>query len=103
MSDVISKLSAIFGNEAPLTINRGSHHDYLGMTLYFSRKGKVTIGMNEYIQDLIRKLPSDMFGLALTPAANHLFQVHDSDPEYLPEREAISFHHLVAKLLFLCK
>jgi hypothetical protein len=103
VSDIISKLSATFGNEAPLTVNRGPCHDYLGMTLDFSIRRKVRIGMNEYIQDMISKLPSDMIGLASAPAANHLFQINDIDPEYLAEDEAIAFHHMVAKFLFLCK
>jgi hypothetical protein len=64
VSDIISKLSATFGNEAPLTVNRGLCHDYLGMTLDFSIRGKVRIGMNEYMQDMMSKLPSDMIGLA---------------------------------------
>jgi hypothetical protein len=59
--------------------------------------------MNEFIHDMISKLRSDMIGLASTPAANHLFQINDIDPEYLTEDGATAFYHMVAKLLFLCK
>jgi len=103
VSDIISKLNLTFGNEAPLTVTRGLYHEYLGMTLDFSVKGKVSIMMNEYIKEMISKLPSNMIGLAPTPAGNHLFHVNDTDPEYLTENEAVMFHHMVAKLLFICK
>jgi hypothetical protein len=43
-----------------------------------------------------------MKGVAATPAANHLFNVNE-DGEKLDEETAQLFHHLVAKLLFLCK
>jgi hypothetical protein len=39
VADVIQMLSDKFGREAPLTINRGHVHDYLGMTLDFSIPG----------------------------------------------------------------
>jgi hypothetical protein len=59
--------------------------------------------VNEYINEMITKLPSDMIGPASTPVGNHLFQVNDTDPEYPIENEAVIFHHMVAKLLFICK
>lgn len=31
----------MFGNEAPITVNRGKVHEYLGMTLDYSTPGKV--------------------------------------------------------------
>ena len=40
--------------------------------------------------------------MATTPAAEHLFKVNET-PTYLDEKEAMFFHHNVAKLLFLCK
>ena len=37
-----------------------------------------------------------------TPAADHLFRVRDADEaKYLPEEEAIAFHHTNAQLIFL--
>jgi hypothetical protein len=52
---------------------------------------------------MINELPADMIGHATTPAANHLFEVNQDAPSNLPESEAMKFHHIVAKLLFLCK
>ena len=99
---IIRTLEQEFGKEAPLTIRRGKIHDYLGMTLDFTNPGKVTIRMEEYIKSMLTELPEDMDGMATTPAAEHLFKVNET-PTYLNEKEAMFFHHNVAKLLFLCK
>jgi hypothetical protein len=44
-----------------------------------------------------------MDGEAATTAANHLFEVNETNPIMLNEDKAIMFHHNVAKMLFLCK
>jgi hypothetical protein len=104
VTEVIEKLEAIFGSEAPLTKTRGPIHDYLGMTLDFSKKGKVKFTMIDYIKGILEDLPEDMDGEAATPAASHLFDVHEASSDMLLERDAaVMFHHNVAKLLFLCK
>ena len=95
-------IEAEFGKEAPLTIHRGKIHDYLGMTLDFSIDGKVQIRMEDYIRTMLAALPEDMAGMATTPAAEHLFKVNKT-PTHLDEKDAMFFHHNVAKLLFLCK
>jgi hypothetical protein len=100
---VYSSLSEEFGKEAPLTVTRGKVHDYLGMQLNFSEQKKVKVSMFDYIDSMLKELPDDMDGEALTPAGNHLFQVNESDPECLSTELADLFHHYTAKLLFLCK
>ena len=99
---IIAMLEAEFGKEAPLTVHRGKVHDYLGMTLDFSIDGKVRVSMEDYIKTMLAALPEDMNGIATTPAAEHLFKVNET-PTYLNEKDAMFFHHNVAKLLFLCK
>jgi hypothetical protein len=102
IDEVINMLSKEFGNEAPLTINRGKIHDYLGMTLDYSNEGKVIIIMSDYIKGILDELPEDMNGVSATPAANHLFEVN-CNPSPLDTKLADFFHHVVAQLLFLCK
>ena len=102
VDNIISMLEQEFGKEAPLTICCGKIHDYLGMILDFSITGKVQIRMEEYIKNMLTELPADMEGMATTPAAEHLFKVNET-PTYLDEKEAMFFHHNMAKLLFLCK
>jgi hypothetical protein len=99
---IIGLIDAEFGKEAPLTINRGKIHDYLGMTLDYSVKGKVKILMVDYVMKLVEDLPKEMDGEAATPAANHLFTVDDDCPK-VDEKRAQFFHTYVAKTLFLCK
>ena len=102
VTDIINQLEQEFGKEAPLTIRRGNIHDYLGMMLDFSLPGKVQIRMEEYIRNMLAELPEDMTGLAMTPAAEHLFKINDT-PTHLTDEDAMFFHHNMAKLLFLCK
>ena len=51
---------------------------------------------------MLMELLADMDWMATTPAAEHLFKINET-PTYLNEKEAMFFHHNVAKLLFLCK
>jgi hypothetical protein len=105
-SDVVTKtISTInqeFGKEAPITVKRGKVHDYLGMTLDYSMKGKVMVKMLDYVENMLRDAPEDMRGESATPAGSHLFQVNE-DATKLDEEKAQVFHHIVAKSLFLCK
>ena len=102
VTEMIDLLEMEFGNEAPLTKTRGKVHEYLGMTIDFSEKGKVKFSMIDYVQKMLDSLPDDMTGESSTPASNHLFEVN---PEATKLDEATSdmFHHNTAKLLFLCK
>ena len=101
-TEVIKLINKEFGKEAPLTINRGKIHDYLGMTLDFTEEGKVKIKMLDYVANMLAEAPDEMDGKAPTPAANHLFDV-DEDFPLLEEVRAQVFHTFVVKTLFFCK
>ena len=58
-------------------MTRGSVHDYLGMTLDYSIKGKVQIKMVDYITKMLDELPPNMDGEAAMAAPNHLFEVNE--------------------------
>ena len=58
--------------------------------------------MTKYVQEIVDASPADFAGESSTPAANHLFDVNESS-EHLSEKNAVLFHHLVYKYLFLCK
>jgi hypothetical protein len=100
---VIELIAGKFGKEAPLTVNRGTSHEHLGMNLCFDIPGKVCISMSKYIKEMMAELPDDMDVQARTPASLHLFEVNSVNPEYLSEEIATMFHHNVAKVFFLCK
>ena len=77
VDDVIELLKSEVGNEAPLTISRGKVHEYLGMTIDFSVKGKVKLTMMKHIENMLTELPVDMSGTVRSPRASHLFDVND--------------------------
>ena len=108
VTNIISKLEKqygkdAYGNDCPLTICRGKKHDYLGMTLDYTKSGKVAVDMTEYIENkILNDLPDDFNGTAVTPAANHLFDINDDCPKLSTDKSEL-FHHITAQLLFLAK
>jgi len=99
---VIDKLNKKFRKYSPLSTSTGKKLEYLGMTLDYTTKGKVTLSMYEYIDKMLTELPSDMNGVSKVPSAGHLFNINP-DATKLPEYKAQLFHHLEAKLLYLCR
>ena len=102
VEDIIAHLNKKFGKESPLTTSRGKVLEYLGLTLDYSERGKVKISMYDYIRKIVEESPEDMQGIAKTPASSHLF-LTNPDCKKLPENMAQLFHHITAKLLYLCK
>lgn len=86
--------------------SRGKIHDYLGMTLDFTRPGAVKIYMKDYIRKMLEEYQykSELASMkkVSTPAAEHLF---DTNPKttVLDKKKKEDFHTMVAKALFLCK
>ena len=72
------------------------------MNLDYRKEGKVKIDMTDYLKKILNGLPSKYQGRAITPAANHLFEVNKTTRK-LSKKDAQAFHTIVAKLLFLCK
>lgn len=72
------------------------------MTLDFLKDGKFIISMENYLNEVLRDLPEDMSGTALSPAAEHLFKTR-ANVEKLNQEQAILFHHITAQLLYACK
>jgi len=76
--------------------SRGKLYDYLGMKLDFTVNGKVSIKMFDYIKNFLDELHIEVAGVALMPAASHLFEVNKSGVK-LKTSEAELFHHNIAK------
>jgi hypothetical protein len=102
LENLIDVLNVKYGKLDPLTVTRGNIHDYLGMTLDYSTPGEITIRMEDYVQDLLEEAPVEMDRVATMPAADHLFTVSET-PNYPDNATSETFHHMTAKLLFLCK
>ena len=92
VSDFLAKVNGEFGKETPITVTRGKVHEYLGMTLDFSKPQKIMVKMLDYQEGMLADLPPDMRGEAATPAAEYLFDVND-EAEKLDESKAQFFHH----------
>ena len=73
------------------------------MKIDFSTPDKVYITMNNSIFDILDDAPNDMIGEDVTPKGAHLFQVNEEDPISLDDKSAVEFHHILARLLFICK
>jgi hypothetical protein len=97
----IANMKGEFGKETPLNKSRGKVHDYLGMTLDFSKPGEVTVTMIDYIKGILHDTPKDMCRSAATPAVNHLFQINQVNPIPLEKDKAKIYVHIVMQLLYL--
>lgn len=102
VEDVLKQLATKFGQDAPLTTCSGKILDYLGMKIDYRRKVKVTFSMENYIKQILEEVPYDMKGIEKTPAACHLFNINVGAKKLSEEQEQL-FHHIVAKLLYLCR
>ena len=83
-------------------MSRGKKLDYLGMKLDYTKKGKVSLSIYEYIDKMLTEPPSDMNGMSRILAVGRLLNINPGATK-LPEDRAQLFHHLVAKLLYLCR
>jgi hypothetical protein len=102
VTSIIGLIDKEFGKEAPITVTRGKVHDYLGMTLDYSTKGKVHIKMLDSVAKMLQDLREEFDGEASTPAGNDLFKIDENSPK-VGEKKAQFYHTYVAKILFICK
>eukprot|EP00536_Pseudo-nitzschia_multiseries_P017800 jgi/Psemu1/52590/gm1.52590_g len=101
VTELLKQLNSVYGKIDPLTITRGKTHEYLGMTIDFSKDGKVTLPMYDYVKKLIDKLPADMKGMKPTAAPEYLFKTSDEDAVKLDKARNEQFYTLVATALYL--
>jgi hypothetical protein len=99
---IIGLIDEEFGKESPITVTRGKAHDYLGMTLDYTEKGKVKIKMTDSVAKMLKDLPEEFDGEEATPAGDDLFKIDEDSPK-VDEKRAQLFHTHTAKTLFICK
>lgn len=100
--ELVSWFDMKYGKETPVSVRRGRKHDYLGMKVNFSQKGKMRVTMFNYITEILNEALEAFTGTASTPVSKHLFDTDDNASK-LEEKKATAFHHIVAKSLFLAK
>jgi hypothetical protein len=73
------------------------------MEFDYSMKGKVKIGMIEYVENILKDFPEKIKSTdtAIMPAGDGLF--NEVQGKKLNQERADAYHMMVAKTLFLCK
>ena len=108
VTDVINRLSEVFGTIMPLFESRGKIYDYLGMTFDYTDVGKLIITMYDYIEGVINdagEVYKTGAGSA-TPVPEHLFEIrepNEDDNELLSKEEKEEYHTITAQCLYLSK
>jgi hypothetical protein len=75
---VLNDLNIKFGtSKKPLAATTGDIHDYLGITIDYSKSNKVKFTMYDYLEDILAGMSNDMRGTAPTPASDNLFNIDD--------------------------
>jgi hypothetical protein len=99
VTKTIDWLKSIYGED--MRVSRCKKHGYLGMDLDYSVPGEVKVSMVDYLYRAIDEFPELIVGTATSPAADHLFTARsDEERMLLGEKQATTFHHCVAQLLF---
>ena len=92
VDELLEQMSKRFGKETPLLITWGKIHDYLGMTIDYTVKGKVKFYMYDYVEQILGEVnPRYMKGSGVTPAGSSLFKVNDG-AEKLSVKDADQYH-----------
>ena len=76
-------------------------HEYLGITLVYSVKGKVKVRMYDYVEKMIQTSPQKLKNIymAIIPASNNIFENGNVKPLGISKSD--HFHKMVAKDMFL--
>jgi hypothetical protein len=84
-------------------IYRGKIHEYLGMEIDYSVKGKIKICMIKYVDNMLKDFPEKIKSTdtPITPASDGLS--NEGQRKKLNQERADAYHMKVAKALFLCK
>jgi len=74
------------------------------MDLDFSEKGVFGVSMIPYIDTILDDFPEEITRSSPCPHNQNLFRIRDeAKAKFLPEEQAVQFHHSVAQLVFLQK
>ena len=84
-----------------VTVTRGNRHDYLAMTIDYSKRGKALIDMTEYIDQLEEDFPEKLE--KNTKAWSDKLLSIDKKSKRLCNEKSEIFHSFVMKIMFLCK
>lgn len=94
-------LNKKYGEHKQVGATRGQVHEYLGMSLDYSKKGKIIIATRDYVQDMLEDFSVALLSNA-TPAGIGLFGQYQKDKpvNWLSTKMKEEFHIMTAKALF---
>jgi len=99
VTNMIERLEQYFGE---MNVTRGSEHSYLGIDIEIKDK-QVTMRMTKYMQECIDSFGEAINTTATSPGNSTLMLVNEESEELEDIKRKEKFHHVVAKLLHLCK
>jgi len=98
----VTKMLDILNNKFDqMSITRGKKHTYLGMNFEI-REGKVFLEMASYLSECIKSFGESITSSAASPANKSLMTINENSEKLNDEKREI-FHHVVQKLLHICK
>ena len=65
----------MYGKYKAVEPTRGKNHDYLGMLVDFTEKGKGKIDMVKYVESMIEDFPTKISEISKTPASDNLLDI----------------------------
>ena len=87
-----------------MTVTRGREHNFVGMDIVLRDDGKFEVTMKEYLNESVEAFGENITKSARTPAKGDLFSEDEGENKtVLDENDAETFHHIVAKLLYVAK
>ena len=88
-----------------MTVKRGKVHEYLGMTIDYSKPGQAKVTMLNYFEEILTAFAKSYpkaTGTKSSAAPENLFVVNE-ECEKLSTDKSVQFHNLVAKKLYATK
>jgi hypothetical protein len=97
VTSIFEEIDAKFGK---MKVTRGKDHVFLGMNVCLNSNKTVSISMDSYRQDAIDSSNLNITSSASSPAAKHLFIIHE---QLLPLDKTVrdNVHIFVAKRLYV--
>ena len=101
INKIIKQLDDIYRN---IKVKRGKIHENIGMKLDYTKSGVVMVSIKPYVEKIITEFLEEIgLVVASMQAVDYLLKVRDKQiAKKLPEEQAVQFHRVVSKSLFIC-
>ena len=98
LDSLVDNLNDKFKTKKKMLVDtKGLIHDYLGLTIGYSKKHYVIFTMYDYLEDILKEVHEDMDNEAKSPAKGGLFTIDHSSP-LLNKKRANFFYRMTTRL-----